>query len=121
VRLLLVLGALVCLVLGFVAGLAGAHPRPGNWWTETQAESIGLIRGTPVRVRRCEGLGDPRGQAGRSHRFRHLRCLAATGLGSVAPIDRVAVTYVLHPLGKYTGRRSPHTETNVRFAGFGVP
>jgi hypothetical protein len=96
-----------------------AHVRPGNAWTERQAESISSIRGTRVHVRQCDGLARSR-VAGRPARYRHFACLAGTRL-SYQPIDTVAVTYVLHPLGKYRGRHSDYVASNVRFVGHGVP
>jgi hypothetical protein len=106
----------IVLTAALVAPGAAAHDRPGNLWTENQAESITSIRGTPVRVRHCEGLGTARGR----FLYRHFSCVAGTRL-RYQPIDTVAVTYVLHPLGHYSGPNSRYALTNVRFIGHGVP
>lgn len=106
----------IVLAAALVAPRAAAHDRPGNFWTVKQAESITSIRGTPVRVRECKGLGKARERV----LYRHFSCVAGTRL-RYQPIDTVAVTYVLHPLGGYSGRRSRHVTTNVKFVGHGVP
>jgi hypothetical protein len=85
-------------------------------WTIPQAETVTVIRGTPVTVRGCRGLG--RGEAGRFERF---ACVA----GARAPTDdadTVAILYELRPSGPYEGARSRYALTNVRFVGGpGVP
>jgi hypothetical protein len=106
----------ILLAAALGAPLADAHDRPGNFWNEKQAESITTIRGTPVRVRKCEGVGKARERV----LYRHFSCVAGTRLAS-QPIDTVAVTYTLHPLGEYSGRRSRYALTNVKFIGHGVP
>lgn len=106
----------IVVAAALVAPQAAAHDRPGNFWTEKQAESITSIRGTPVRVRECKGLGKPR----EGVLFRHFSCVAGTRL-RYQPIDTVAVTYILHPLGKYRGRNSRYVPTKVKFVGHGVP
>lgn len=110
---------LVLLAAALLAPRADTHLRPGNAWTERQAESITSIRGTRVRVRACEGLGRARVVEQRTL-YRHFACLAGTRL-PYQPIDTVAVTYVLHPLGAYRGPRSKYLATSVRFVGHGVP
>jgi hypothetical protein len=102
-----------------LCGTASAHDRPGAYWRIAHAKSISNVRGMPVRVRECRGLG--RALIEGVNRYRHFRCVAATR----APwqmYDTVAVFYVLHPLGPYVGPRSPYTLTQVRFVGGpGVP
>lgn len=85
-------------------------------WTVRQAESIAVVRGTPVEVRHCRGLGpvDDR-------RYRRFECLAGAR-APTDPVETVAVRYVLFPLGDYDGRESPHRLTNVQFIGGpGIP
>lgn len=107
---------LILLAAALGAPPADAHDRHGNFWTERQAESITTIRGTRVHVRKCEGVG----RAREGVLYRHFSCVAGTRIPS-QPIDTVAVTYVLHPLGKYSGRRSRYLATKVLFVGHGVP
>lgn len=72
-----------------------------------------------MHVRKCDGRDRTR-VAGERLLYRHFACLAGTGL-AYQPIDTVAVTYTLHPLGKYNGVRSRYIATSVRFVGHGVP
>ena len=89
--------------------------RSARLWTIEQAESITSIRGMPVRVRECRGLG---GEKGRYERF---QCLASARTASDR-YDTVGVFYVLHPLGEYDGPGSKHRLSKVRFVGGpGVP
>ncbi len=85
-----------------------------------QAESITSVRGTPVRVRHCRGLGRGERKDGEP-RYRRFACEA----GARAETDKyetVAVRYVLHPLGDYQGPGSRRRLTNVRFTGGpGIP
>jgi hypothetical protein len=85
-------------------------------WTVRQAESIRVIRGTPVNVRGCRGVGS----AG-SGRFERFACVA----GARAPgdsRDTVAVLYELRALGPYDGARPRYALVNVRFVGGpGIP
>jgi hypothetical protein len=113
-------GAVPLLLGAVLAASGGAHVRAGNFWSERQAESIRLVRGTPVRRTRCEGRGIRRA-VGSQPLYRHFACRGSTGPRYVAPIDTVLVTYTLHPLGRYVGRRSGYATTNVRFIGHGVP
>ncbi len=103
-----------------VLGVAQGHDRPGALWSVAEAESISVVRSMRVRVRECRGLGRPVTHDGR-RRYRHFRCLA----GTRAPwqtYDTIAVLFVLHPLGQYTGPRTRYTLTNVRFIGGpGIP
>lgn len=114
-------------VVVFVAwpGLACAAKRgggaavPGGMWTEKQAESIRSVRGLRVHVRHCDGLG--RGQTiGATIVYWRFACFASARIPP-QPIDTVAITYMLHPLGPYTGRSSRYVLRNVHFGGLGVP
>ena len=110
----------VGLAIAAIAGNAAAHDRPGAYWRTVQAESIASIRGMPMRVHDCRGLGRAVVADG-VRRYRHFRCVA----GARAPWeehDTVAVLFVLHPLSPYVGRRSRHAFSEVRFIGGpGVP
>jgi hypothetical protein len=106
---------LVAIVCAVSLGLAAGPVR----WTERQAESIDVVRGLRVHVRRCTGLGVPR-PLGRTKTYARFACLA----GARAPhqtFDTVAVTYVLRPLGRYAGRSSRVALANVRFEALQVP
>jgi hypothetical protein len=73
-----------------------------------------------VRVRECRGLGRPV-TVGGIRRYRHFRCLAGARAAGER-YDTVAVRYILHPLGRYVGKRSRHALTQVRFTGGpGIP
>lgn len=110
------------LVLCIAAGCADANAPPEPLWTVRQAESITSVRGMPVRVRHCRGLG--RGRRGEGAiRYRSFDCLAGgRAVSDPYDFDTVGVLYVLHPLGEYEGPRSEHRLTNVRFIGGpGIP
>jgi hypothetical protein len=111
---------LAAAVLGTSHGRAATHERPGAYWQTWQAESISTIRGMPVRVLECRGLGRAAIDDG-VRRYPRFRCVA----GTRAPwetYDTVAVFYVLRPHGPYVGPRSRHTLTQVRFIGRpGIP
>jgi hypothetical protein len=85
-------------------------------WTEQQAESVRVIRGQPVRVRACRGIGQARASEG----FRSFECVAGTRIAG-QPIDTVAVTYVLRPLAPYEEARPRYALSDVQFGGLGVP
>lgn len=109
------------LLLAVVAtGCATADSPHTPRWTEPEAAAITTVRGMPVRVVRCRGLGSNESQDDRKA-FARFDCLAQTR----APwqrYDTITVTYVLHPLGEYEGARSPHRLTNVHFVGGpGIP
>ncbi len=106
--------ALVFLTTLFSARVADAHLRPHNLWTVAQAQAIKIIRGTRLDVATCEGIGP------RRTRNRHFSCVGKIAPSS-NPARTVQVTYILHPLGRYLGRRAAYVTTNVRFAAFGVP
>jgi hypothetical protein len=120
-RPLAVLAALVLAALGW--GCTSAEPSESqSRWTTQQAESIRVIRGLPVRVRHCRGLGPAR-EEGSRREYMRFRCLAG-GRATVDrySIDTVAVRYVLHPLAPYAGPGSSHRLTDVRFMGGpGIP
>jgi hypothetical protein len=107
---LLVGAVLACLACG------DSEPVPARFWTESQAESIRLVRGTPLKTTNCTGLGEERVSA-----YRRFRCVGVhwpKGLGYPLP---VRVRYVLNTRGKYRGQRSPYLATSVYFDSFGVP
>jgi hypothetical protein len=101
--------------LTVLAGCGGASSRPATFWTVEQAESITVIRGTPLRTTKCTGFGEER-ESG----FRRFSCI-----GKVVPRGLpqlpVRVRYVLNPRGAYRGSRSAYLATSVRFDAFGVP
>lgn len=101
--------------LAFLAACGDGSSRPAIFWTVEQAESITVIRGTPLRTTKCNGLGDERDSA-----FRRFFCI-----GKVVPQGLpqlpVRVRYVLNPRGAFRGRRSAYLATSVRFDSFGVP
>ena len=83
-------------------------------WTESQAESVRVIRGQPVRVRSCTGMRrTPNG-------FRSFACVAGTRIAGQS-IDTVAVTYVLRPLAPYEKAAPHYALSDVHFGGLGVP
>ena len=82
-------------------------------WTVGRAESVTTIRGMPVRVRQCHGLGTP--GDGEMRRYRRFACVAGTRLRG-EPYDTVAVLYVIRVLPS-----GGHALDNVRFLGLGVP
>lgn len=110
------------IAIGAGLGLACSGRNGGvadGMWTERQAASITTIRGTPVRVRYCHGLGG--GQEARGVIvYGSFSCLAGARIASQA-FDSVAVTYVLRPAGAYAGRASRYILANVRFEALMVP
>jgi hypothetical protein len=114
--------ALLLALLGGVqpgqADRAGA--RRTFFWTVRQAESIAVVRGQPVHVKRCRGLGPARVRHS-VRRYSRFGCTAGTGL-DWERFDSVSVTYVLVPLGPWHGACSEHVLRNVRFVGgTGIP
>jgi hypothetical protein len=89
--------------------------RPPTFWTVEQAESIKVIRGTPLRTTKCTGFGEERDSA-----FRRFLCIGKV-VPRAAPQLPVRVRYLLNPRGAYRGRHSAYLATNVRFDAFGVP
>jgi hypothetical protein len=114
------IAAWLALVSSLGAGCTDANDPRVYLWTVEQAESITSVRGQPVRVRHCRGIG--RGERGEHPaRYRRFRCLA----GARAEFDRydtVAALKVHQPLGDYENSTSRHRLTNVRFVGGpGIP
>jgi hypothetical protein len=105
---------LALLVIALATPAASSHVRAGNLWTSEQARTVRVVRGTKLYRVRCRGRG-----AGEV-RYRHFACSGQTALDEKS-IYTALVTYVLHPLGKYVGRRSGYIATNVKFAAFAVP
>ena len=103
-----------------VAGWAGTRSGlPIIAWSRVQAESVSVVRGMPVHVLRCDGIGPPVG-VNRASRYRRFACTA----GARAPFetyDTVGVTYVLQPLGPFFGATSRYVLTDVYFAALSVP
>jgi hypothetical protein len=111
------------IVLGVViAAGCGGHGRaeiPAGMWTEAQAASIASVRGTPVRVRHCRGLGTAE-KVGSETVYRRFACLAGARAAHET-FDTVAVTYVLEPVGSFAGVSSRYVLTDVHFAALSVP
>jgi hypothetical protein len=122
IRTLPLLAAAV-VALGVASACAGTDERPETkppaYWTVREAESMATVRGQPVHVRACRGLGRARTSKA-VVRYQRFACTAGTGLDWES-FDSVAVTYVLVPLGPYEGGCSEHALRNVRFVGGGVP
>jgi hypothetical protein len=109
----------VLVVVTLLATLAcgGSHPAvPARFWTGSQAESIKLVRGTPLKTTKCIGLGEQRASA-----YRRFRCVGVHWPKHLAYALPVRVRYVLNPRGKYRGKRSAYLATSVYFDSFGVP
>jgi hypothetical protein len=105
----------VLLVVTLLASLGCGASRPARFWTARQAESIKLVRGTPLRRTTCTGLGERRASA-----YRRFSCVGVV-VPKAVPDLPVRVRYVLNPRGKYKGHRSAYLATSVRFDSFGVP
>jgi hypothetical protein len=118
-------GARLALAAFFVVMIAasaacGEEDAAVATWTVREAESISSVRGLPVRVRECRGLGAARRDGG-SARFARFACVAG-GRSPGEPFDTVAVLYELRVLGEYEGRESRYVLENVRFIGGpGIP
>ena len=94
--------------------------RGPSYWTVREAESIATVRGVPVHVKGCDGIGPSR-QTLAVARYGRFACEAGTGLDWES-FDSVAVTYTLVPLGPYEGGCSQFALREVRFVGgTGVP
>jgi hypothetical protein len=93
----------------------GEGSAPPTYWSVEEAESIKRVRGTPLVITDCKGLGD-----GRDSRYRRFRCTGRVVAPTVPQLP-VRVRYVLNPRGAYQGRRSAYLATSVRFDSFGVP
>jgi hypothetical protein len=85
-------------------------------WTVEQAESIAVVRGTPVNDQRCQGIG-----AEVNERFERFRCTAGARRPTES-VDTVAVLYELVPEEDYNGPASRHRLEKVSFLGGpGIP
>jgi hypothetical protein len=85
-------------------------------WRVAEAESITVVRGTPVRNVECRG---ERGAG--DGRYRRFACVAGARLRGET-LDTVAVLYDLVPRAQYEGPSSDHELENVRFVGGpGIP
>jgi len=93
--------------------------RRTSYWTVREAESLATVRGVPVHVQSCTGIGRPR-HALAVARYDRFACTAGTGLDWES-FDSVAVTYTLVPLGPYEGGCSRYALREVRFVGAGIP
>jgi hypothetical protein len=103
---------LLLLVLVLALSACGGD-EPG--WTVRQAESIDSVRGLPVRVRECRGIGEAT-RDGATRRYERFRCLAGARLEGER-IDTVAVRYDIR-----TTSRSEFELQNVQFIGGpGIP
>jgi hypothetical protein len=107
--------AIVSLVVTVLASLGCGTSRPARFWTVRQAESIRLVRGTPLKRTTCTGLGIERASA-----YRRFSCVGVV-VPKTVPDVPVRVRYVLNPRGKYEGPRSAYLATSVYFDSFGVP
>jgi hypothetical protein len=107
---------LVSSLLVTVACGASESRVPARFWTVSQAESIKLVRGTPLKTTKCTGLGERRISA-----YRRFSCVGVHWPKGLAYPLPVRVRYVLNPRGPYRGQESPYLATSVRFDSFGVP
>jgi hypothetical protein len=84
-------------------------------WTVAEAESVTEVRGLPVRVRECRGLGEAT-REGATSRYERFRCLAGARLEGER-FDTVAVRYDIE-----TTSGSGYQLQNVQFIGGpGIP
>jgi hypothetical protein len=100
------------LVFGTVGSAACSRDGgPAHGWTTTQGEAISSVRGLPVHVRSCRGIGPANGR-----RYARLSCAAGARLPG-EHFDTVAVTFEVVP------RRDERYEIeNVKFfGGPGIP
>jgi hypothetical protein len=105
--------ALLLPLLVLALGACGGEDRSS--WTVRQAESVTEVRGLPVRVRQCRGLGEV-SRDGPERRYERFRCLAGARLEGER-FDTVAVRYVIRPTSD-----SEYELQNVRFIGGpGIP
>jgi hypothetical protein len=106
---------IVLLVVTLLASLGCGASRPAKFWTVKQAESIKLVRGTPLERTACTGLGERRASA-----YRRFSCVGVV-VPKTFPDLPVRVRYVLNPRGQYKNHRSAYLATSVHFDSFGVP
>lgn len=110
------------IIVALVAVAAWAGTRSGPpiiAWSRAQAESISLVRGMPVHVLRCDEAG-PAVRVNQAARYRHFACTAGAR-ASFDTYDTVGVTYMLEPLGSFSGASSRHVLTDVHFSALSVP
>jgi hypothetical protein len=93
----------------------GDGSAPPTYWSVEEAESIKRVRGTPLAITDCKGLGDARDSA-----YRRFRCTGRVVAPAVPQLP-IRLRYVLNPRGAYQGSRSAYLATSVRFDSFGVP
>jgi hypothetical protein len=105
----------LCLLGALSLSACGGSTAPPTFWTVEQAESIRVIRGTPLATTNCGGLGESRDSA-----YRRFRCTGRV-VPKAVPQLPVRVRYVLNPRGAYEGGGSAYLATSVRFDSFGVP
>ncbi len=104
---------LLALALAGIAACGGDNPVS---WTVEQAESIAVVRGTPVNDPRCEGVGSEVDE-----RFERFRCTAGARRPTES-VDTVAVLYEFVPEEDYDGPASRHRLEKVSFLGGpGIP
>jgi hypothetical protein len=108
-------GTTILALMFAAAGCDEGEPSPATLWTVKQAESIRMVRGTPVHGTECSGL-----RVGRDGHHRRFSCVGVTWPRST-PQLKVRVRYILNPAGPYRGMRSAYLATNVHFDSFGVP
>jgi hypothetical protein len=96
------------------AALAACGDDAPQGWTVAQAESVTTIRGLPVRVLSCRGVGE--GEAGGDGvRYDRLRCEAGARRPGES-FDTVGVLYEIRPTD------DGHVLERVRFIGGpGIP
>jgi hypothetical protein len=100
--------ALATLGVAWLAACAGSEE---GGWTVRQAESIRSVRGMPVRVLNCRGLG-----SGRKRRYARFACIAGARTAGET-YDTVGVFYDVVPQ-----ENGGYRLENVKFIGGpGVP
>jgi hypothetical protein len=100
----------IAAVVAVGTAIAACSGDERNGWTTEQGKSIRSVRGLPVEVRTCRGLGEPDGR-----RYDRLQCVAGARLPG-EEVDTVAVRFVVVPRGEDYELR------NVRFfGGPGIP
>ncbi len=102
--------ALIGSALALLPACGGGEPA----WSVAEAESIRVVRGTPVRDVQCRGTRE-------EARHRRFACVAAARRPGEA-FDTVAIHYELVPKEPYDGPTSEHELENVEFIGGpGIP
>jgi hypothetical protein len=103
------------LALATVATALGGCGDDDHRWTVAEAEAVTEVRGLPVRVRECRGLGEAT-RDGATRRYERFRCLAGARLEGER-FDTVAVRYDIR-----TTSGSEYQLQNVQFIGGpGIP